>query len=137
MLTSSRGLWDTSNVTDMRFMFYVRSTRALGPQALSWAIPVHASCVPPPPYHHPGPSRLPARTSPPRIACPPLDSAARVGLQPAAELRHLQRHDHARHVPGALSARALGPLALSRATPVHASCVVPPPHTTPSRRPLR
>jgi hypothetical protein len=67
----------------------------------------------PPPHHRP--SRLPARTSPPRIACPPFDSAARVGLQPAAELRHLQRHDHGRHVPGALSARALGPQALSRA----------------------
>eukprot|EP00964_Phaeocystis_antarctica_P074116 scaffold45525_cov21-Phaeocystis_antarctica.AAC.1 len=29
-------------------------------------------------------------------------SAARAGVQPAAELRHLQRHDHARHVPGSL-----------------------------------
>ena len=29
-------------------MFNVRSARALGPQALSRAIPVHASCVPPP-----------------------------------------------------------------------------------------
>jgi len=33
----------------MRSMFGVRSARALGPQALSRAIPVHASCVPPPP----------------------------------------------------------------------------------------
>ena len=59
MLTSSRGLWDTSNVTDMRFMFYVRSTRALGPLALSRATPVHASCVVPPP--HTTPSRRPLR----------------------------------------------------------------------------
>jgi hypothetical protein len=79
----------------------VRSARALGPQALSQAIPVHASCVPPP--HH-RPSRLPARTSPPRIACPPFDSAVRVGLQQAAELRHLQRHRHERHVLRALCA---------------------------------
>jgi surface protein len=35
--------WDTSSVTGMRHMFFVRSARALGPQALSWAIPVHAS----------------------------------------------------------------------------------------------
>ena len=66
---------------------------------------MHASCVPPP---HPRPSRLPARTSPPRIACPPFDSAVRVCLQPAAELRHLQRHDHELHVLCALSAHALG-----------------------------
>jgi hypothetical protein len=137
MLTSSRGLWDTSNVTDMRFMFYVRSTRALGPQALSWAIPVHASCVPPPPYHHPGPSRLPARTSPPRIACPPHDSAARGGLQPAAELRHLQRHDHGRHVRRALRAcpwpPSLDPGHIHTCMPL----VVPPPHPRPSRLPGR
>eukprot|EP00964_Phaeocystis_antarctica_P104650 scaffold69773_cov45-Phaeocystis_antarctica.AAC.1 len=29
-------------------------------------------------------------------------SAVRVGVQPAAELRHLQRHEHAIHVRGAL-----------------------------------
>ena len=34
--------FDTSSVTDMRYMFFVRSARALGPQALSWAIFVHA-----------------------------------------------------------------------------------------------
>ena len=61
--------FDTSSVTNMYRMFRVRSARALGPQALSQAIPVHAACVPPP--HH-RPFRLPARTSPPRIACPPL-----------------------------------------------------------------
>ena len=79
---------------------------------------------------HPRPSRLPACTSPARIACPPLDSAARVGLQPAAELGHLQRHDHALHVLRALSARALGPQALSRATSTCMPLVVPPPHHT-------
>jgi len=94
--------FDTSSVTTMRDMFFVRSARALGPQALSQAIPVHAALVVPPPHRRP--SRLRARTSPPRIACPPLDSAGRVGLQPAAELRHLQRHDHELHVLRALRA---------------------------------
>jgi len=45
----------------------------------------------------------------------PFDSAGSVGLQPAAELGHLQRHDHVLHVLRARSARALGPQALSRA----------------------
>ena len=36
--------FDTSSVTTMRYMFQVRSARALGPQALSQAIPVHAAC---------------------------------------------------------------------------------------------
>eukprot|EP00964_Phaeocystis_antarctica_P027056 scaffold15231_cov60-Phaeocystis_antarctica.AAC.4 len=38
----------------------------------------------------------------PRTACPPFDSAVHVGVQPAAELRHLQRHGHEQHVPRAL-----------------------------------
>ena len=60
--------FDTSSVTTMTNMFSVRSPRALGPQALSWAFPLHASCVPPP---HPRPSRLPAHTSPsPHRMCP-------------------------------------------------------------------
>eukprot|EP00964_Phaeocystis_antarctica_P130692 scaffold94562_cov58-Phaeocystis_antarctica.AAC.9 len=45
----------------------------------------------------------PAHTSL-RIVRPPFDSAGRVGLQPAAELRHVQRHNHAPHVRGALRA---------------------------------
>ena len=44
-------------------------------------------------------SRLSARSSP-RIVCPALlaPSAVRVHLQPAAELGHVQRHKHVRHV---------------------------------------
>ena len=75
--------WDTSSVTTMYAMFNVRSARALGPQALSRATPLHMPLVC---YHHPRPTRLPARTSPTDNACPPFDSAVRVGLQPAAEL---------------------------------------------------
>ena len=78
--------------------------------------------------HTTGPPASRLAPLPPRIACPPFDSTARVGLQPAAELRHLQRHDHALHVQRALSARALAPQALSRAFSVHATFVVPPPH---------
>ena len=35
------------------------------------------------------------------IVCPPLDSAVCVGVQPAAESRHVQRHKHRLHVSGA------------------------------------
>ena len=37
--------FDTSKVTTMSYMFYVRSARALAPTALSRALPVHADCV--------------------------------------------------------------------------------------------
>ena len=37
--------FDTSKVTTMYAMFYVRSARALPPPALSRALPVHAACV--------------------------------------------------------------------------------------------
>ena len=37
--------FDTSKVTTMQGMFYVRSARALAPTALSRALPVHAACV--------------------------------------------------------------------------------------------
>ena len=80
------------------------------PPALSWAIPVHAACA----VAAPSPSTGPHIS--PRIACPPFDSAARV--QPAAELRHLQRHDHVSHVPGALRAC---PLAVQAACAAAAS----------------
>jgi len=43
-------------------------------------------------------------------ACLPLDSAERASVQPAAELRHLQRHDHGVHVFGALRACPCHPL---------------------------
>ena len=49
------------------------------------------------------PSRLPARTSP-LLLCFSFDLAGGVGVQPAAELQRLQRHNHGVHVFGALRA---------------------------------
>ena len=45
----------------------------------------------------------PAHTSL-RIVCPPFDWAGRVGVQPVAQLRHVQRHGHGLHVLRALRA---------------------------------
>ena len=80
-------------------------------------------------YRSPTPSRLPAHTSP-RIVCPPFDTAGRVGVQPAAESRHIQRHKHAHHVLGAhlLPARALS----SRAFPLHTASTAAAPRPPPS-----
>eukprot|EP00964_Phaeocystis_antarctica_P153865 scaffold122303_cov48-Phaeocystis_antarctica.AAC.1 len=105
------------------------------PRTSSRALP----CMPLAPPPRPPPSRLPVHTSP-RFMCRPCDSAARGGVQQAAELRHVQRHKHGRHVRGACprprtSSRALPcmrlapahrahrPLA-SRPTPRPASCAV-------------
>ena len=86
--------FDTSSVTDMLGMFHV--PRAL-PPVCSRALPytLRASRSPaalPPPGPHLPPHRMPSF----RL------SAARVGVQPAAELRHLQRHQYGLHVLGAL-----------------------------------
>eukprot|EP00964_Phaeocystis_antarctica_P047522 scaffold27491_cov49-Phaeocystis_antarctica.AAC.2 len=77
-------------------MFYVRSSPCPAPYLQS-SPPLHAACTVvarrlPPPSPHVVPHRMPSF----RL------SAGRVGVQPAAELRHLQRHKHVRHVPGAL-----------------------------------
>eukprot|EP00964_Phaeocystis_antarctica_P103321 scaffold68611_cov53-Phaeocystis_antarctica.AAC.1 len=90
--------FDTSKVTNMDQMFVVRSARALAP-SLGRALAVHAACA----AAALCPSRHPARTSP-RIVRPPFDSAERGGLQPAAELQHVQRHEHVRRVLRALRA---------------------------------
>jgi len=60
--------FDTSSVTDMREMFFVRSARALGHQALSRAT---STCMPLVCHHH-TPGRPASRLAPlpPRIACP-------------------------------------------------------------------
>ena len=84
---------DTSSVTAMDGMFYVRSARALAPSLRSGPLPVHAACDAAAPF----PRALPACTSP-RIVRPPSNLAERVGVQPAAELRHVQGHNHGRHV---------------------------------------
>eukprot|EP00964_Phaeocystis_antarctica_P079091 scaffold49241_cov81-Phaeocystis_antarctica.AAC.1 len=79
----------------------------------------------------PGPNLAPPRMPSFRL------SAGRVGVQPAAELRHLQRHEHATHVP-----RALLPVcpASSAVEPSPARCActavarrLPPPSRTSSR----
>eukprot|EP00964_Phaeocystis_antarctica_P009989 scaffold5448_cov59-Phaeocystis_antarctica.AAC.1 len=94
---------DTSSVTNMRGMFQVRTpARAvLCPVGSS----VHAACTATPP-----PCALAPPT--PRVALhvPRCDSAGRVGVQPAAELRHVQRHEHGLHVLRAHPARVPCPV---------------------------
>eukprot|EP00964_Phaeocystis_antarctica_P041071 scaffold23483_cov58-Phaeocystis_antarctica.AAC.1 len=48
-------------------------------------------------------------------------SAVRVGVQPAAELRHLQRHNHEPHVPGVLLPVPCSESAVEP-SPLHAAC---------------
>ena len=73
-----------------------------------------ARCCPTRPIA-PAPSGL--HTSP-NIVCPAFDSAARVQVQSAGELRHVQRHEHGRHVPRALAARALATQPFTRGSSV-------------------
>eukprot|EP00964_Phaeocystis_antarctica_P094239 scaffold60987_cov51-Phaeocystis_antarctica.AAC.1 len=80
--------FDTSSVTTMVYMFGVRSSPCPAPklQSTSPAPGLHRG-RPPPPASFP---------SPPPHCMPPFRlSAGREGVQPAAELRHLQRHEHA------------------------------------------
>ena len=96
--------FNTSSVTDMAYMFFVRSSPSPAPSPQS-SPPLRAACtavarhLPPPGTLHLAPHRMPSV----RL------SAARVVVQPTAELRHLQRHDHALHVQ-----RALLPVACSQ-----------------------
>eukprot|EP00964_Phaeocystis_antarctica_P105728 scaffold70720_cov60-Phaeocystis_antarctica.AAC.2 len=81
----------------MGSMFTVRSSPcpAFNLQSSPRLHAAHAAVarhLPPPGTLHLAPHRMPSV----RL------SAARVGVQPAAELRHLQRHRHGRHVLGAL-----------------------------------
>ena len=80
--------FDTSSVTDMRAMFWVRSARVPGAHGLCNRAPMlplySLSC-------------LQARTSP-CFVCPHFDSAGRARVQPAADSRHVQRHGHELHV---------------------------------------
>ena len=90
--------------------------------------------------HRPNALPPPGSLPPPHL-CPPFGRAAgRVCVQPAAELRHLQRHYHGLHVSGALRACPCHPLTsrahaarhLSRrpnALPPPGS--LPPPHLCP------
>eukprot|EP00964_Phaeocystis_antarctica_P057098 scaffold33741_cov63-Phaeocystis_antarctica.AAC.9 len=118
--------FDTSSVIDTHYMFYVRSARAQAPSLQSGPPRAcHLRC------HRPTPFNLPARTSS-RIACPPLDSAAREGVQPAAELRHVQGHRHALDVHRALRA-CPGPQPSAGGLPVHATCAATAPRSVASR----
>ena len=68
-----------------------------------------------------------------RVACPPFDSADREGVQPSAQLRHVQGHEHVLHVLCALRA-CPDPQAFSRAPPALRASSDPPalpaPHLT-------
>ena len=76
-----------------------RALRACPASSLhSWVLP--ACCLR---RRRPTPSRLPACMSPLSLSFL-FASAGREGVQPAAELRHVQRHNHGIHVPGALRA---------------------------------
>ena len=75
--------FDTSSVTDMQYMFRVRSARALAPGLQSDPPCVHAACATPPPH-------TPSPPSGPHLAryhmLPMFDPAGGVGIQSAAEL---------------------------------------------------
>ena len=115
--------FDTSSVTDMGVMFFVRSPRVPYPKPSGRVLRVRAACA----RRCPAPQlpRLPARTPrPAHRICPSFDSAARVGVQPAGELRHVQRHGHDRHVLRALASACLAPTVApqSRVLRVRAAC---------------
>jgi len=70
---------DTSSVTDMSYMFTVRSARALAPNSLESGLPVHAACAAAasrPPASRPAPR--PASHAPPfRLGSPRTPSTSR------------------------------------------------------------
>ena len=100
----------------MQSMFNVRSSRALLPicsRPSPCALRVHRGRQPlpaPPGTLHRAPHRMPSV----RL------SAVRVGVQPAAELRHLQRHGH---VPDVLRALRPVPCTQSAVEPSPARCL--------------
>ena len=93
---------DTSKVTTMYGMFGVRS-------------PQHVACT--------RPRRRPSRARPtprisPQFVLPPFDLAGGFDIQPAAESRHVQRHNHGGHVSCALPCTLLAlPLAQAPSSP--------------------
>ena len=120
--------WDTSGVTDMSSMFYVRPASALSSMSI-WSS-LHAACTA---------TGTPA--SHPACRRPRCDSAGRVGVQPAAELRHVQRHGHEPDVystPRAclvLNVQFVLPAPLLAPPPPHALLPLAP-HVAPPRAPL-
>ena len=109
--------FDTSSVTTMSYMFYVRSARALAPTALSRALPVHAACVAA--TQRPHASRAaPLPTSHARLSTRQSATAFNQPLSfDTSKVTTMYAMFYVR------SARALAPTALSRALPVHAACV--------------
>ena len=111
--------FDTSKVTNMHQMFYVRSARALPPThaALNRTLPVHADCVAPTPRPHAS-RPAPHRASHARLS-------ARQGVtafnQPLSF--DTSKVTDMGYMFDVSSARALTPTALTRALPVHADCV--------------
>ena len=103
----------------------------LYPQHFSRALLVHAVLAPPPPHT---PSRLPNRTSP-RIICPFRLCTGHDGLQPAAELRHVQSHRHVRHVLRALRACPVPQPSVRHSQCMCAACAAAPPTPSPASRP--
>ena len=115
---------DTSKVTDMQYMFFVRTARAL-PVASALGSTLRAPCAAAAP--RPSASR-PALSS--LFLSFPFHSAGSDGIQPAAELRHVQRHSYVWHVSGALRAC----LALMQPPQLGPRCALlapPPPHALP------
>eukprot|EP00964_Phaeocystis_antarctica_P019074 scaffold10522_cov62-Phaeocystis_antarctica.AAC.5 len=109
---------DTSSVTDMSYMFWVRSFPCPAPNLQSGP-PLHTACnavarrLPPP-----------SPQLAPHLLCPPFDSedsAGRVGVQPATKPRYLQRHRHELHVLRALLPVPF-PAFLQTIPPLHAAC---------------
>ena len=69
-------------------------------------------------YTAPRPHTPPGPYTSSRVACTPFDSAGGVGVQPSAQLRHVQGHKHEKHVRGAL--RACPDLPSLESDPPHA-----------------
>eukprot|EP00964_Phaeocystis_antarctica_P001077 scaffold605_cov43-Phaeocystis_antarctica.AAC.1 len=82
-----------SSLTTMYSMFYVRSSPC--------PVPICSRARPCTLREPRSPAASRPNLAPHRMPSFRL-SAVRVGVQPAAELRHHQRHEHVRHVPGAL-----------------------------------
>ena len=122
--------FDTSKVTNMGNMFYVRSARALGPSLESG--PPRARQLR---RRHPAPSRLPGRIPLPALhARLSTRQFASVFNQPLSfDTSKVTNMGNMFYV---CSARALGPMALSRALPIHAACVAPTQRPHASRAPL-
>eukprot|EP00964_Phaeocystis_antarctica_P032605 scaffold18456_cov30-Phaeocystis_antarctica.AAC.2 len=111
----------------MEGMFNVRSARA--PAHRSPVGPSPARCMSrcrPTPFPPLGPHAA-------SIVCPPCDSAVCVGVQPAAELRHVQSHRHGGHVQCALRMCPAPPIPIwALACTLHAPR---PPHAFSASRP--